>query len=71
MKASVGYPWPANIGELDNSIKSHRTRGGVRTSAAPWRLDNTGPAVGISDTGPAILADSEREHILGLLRETG
>src|SRR5262249_25534175 len=71
MDALVQYPWPGNIRELENVIERavilspgpalHVNLGALK-AAAPAEL----PA------GAAVtLADAERDHILGVLRETG
>ncbi len=72
MDALVQYPWPGNIRELENVIERavilsrgaalQVNVGELRHAAPPPRATN-GPAVS--------LADAEREHILGVLRETG
>ncbi len=72
MDALVAYPWPGNVRELENVIERavilspgpvlHVNVGDLRTAAARAEL----PA-GAGGT----LADAERDHILGVLRETG
>jgi formate hydrogenlyase transcriptional activator len=72
MGALVAYPWPGNVREMQNVIERavilspgpalHIPPGDLKPGAAP--ADR--PA------GAAVtLADAEREHILGVLRETG
>jgi formate hydrogenlyase transcriptional activator len=72
MEALVHYPWPGNIRELQNVIER-----AVILSPGPSLQ------VPLSDLTPAptqprapaaassTLADAERDHILGILRETG
>ena len=77
MEALVRYPWPGNVRELQNIIEravilSPGTSlqvpvGDLRPSSSP--LPSGGEASGVR--GAATLADAEREHILGVLRETG
>ncbi len=72
MEALVRYPWPGNIRELQNVIERavilspgpslQVPRGDLQPAAAQART----PAA-----APSTLADAEREHILGVLRETG
>src|SRR5204863_5544508 len=72
MDALVQYPWPGNIRELENVIER-----AVILSPGPALQINLGElkAPPASDsrplTSPLSLADAEREHILGVLRETG
>ena len=72
MDALVRYPWPGNIREMQNVIERavilspgpslQIPLGDLKPAAAPAEV----PA------GAAVtLADAEREHILGVLRETG
>ncbi len=72
MDALVRYPWPGNVRELQNVIER-----AVILSAGPSLqvpLGDLQPALTQSEA-PALaavpLADAEREHILGALRETG
>jgi formate hydrogenlyase transcriptional activator len=69
MAALTRYPWPGNVRELSNFIeRSVLLSPGpeLRVAAAELR-----PAVE-SEPGPAAtLAESERQHILAVLRETG
>jgi formate hydrogenlyase transcriptional activator len=81
MDALVRYPWPGNVRELQNIIERAviLSRGPVlqipagelsvpmvQTAASEPRAAAAAP------TGAAVtLADAEREHILGALRETG
>jgi formate hydrogenlyase transcriptional activator len=72
MDALVRYPWPGNVRELQNVIER-----AVILSPGPFLQVPPGdlqPAA-TQSTEPASaavsLADAEREHILGALRETG
>ncbi len=87
MEASVGYPWPGNIRELENVIE----RAAILSSGPALRLPPgewtrpmpavEGPVIAVpsvevsgaavSDASPVTLADAEQEHILGALREMG
>jgi formate hydrogenlyase transcriptional activator len=71
MEALVRYPWPGNIRELQNVIERavilspgtslHVPLGDLQPAAAPALVPTT---------AAVSLADAEREHILGALRET-
>ena len=72
MDALVSYPWPGNVRELQNVIEravilSHgpalQVPLGDLQSAVTQSPEPTAAAV--------TLAEAEREHILGALRETG
>jgi formate hydrogenlyase transcriptional activator len=72
MDALVRYSWPGNIRELQNIIeRAVILSAGPSLHVPPGDLQaaaNQGPV----PTAPAVtLADAEREHILGVLRETG
>jgi formate hydrogenlyase transcriptional activator len=83
MEALVGYPWPGNIRELQNVIEravilspgaSLQVHRGDLQPAAVQAPAPTAEAVTQTPVPPAAavtLADAEREHILGALRETG
>jgi formate hydrogenlyase transcriptional activator len=72
MDALVGYPWPGNVRELQNVIERavilslgpslQVPLGDLQPSAAPASLPTNGAVT---------LADAEREHILGALRDAG
>jgi formate hydrogenlyase transcriptional activator len=72
MEALVRYPWPGNVRELQNVIERavilshgptlHVPLSDLQSPAAPTQT---------STAGTVTLADAEREHILGVLRETG
>jgi formate hydrogenlyase transcriptional activator len=72
LDALVRYPWPGNIREMQNVIER-----AVILSAGPALQIPLGdltpaaaPANGPAES-PRTLADAEREHILGVLRESG
>ena len=70
MEALVGYPWPGNIRELENVIeRAVILSGGLALRLSPGEWTTPAPATEVSDTDPITLADAEREHILGVLRE--
>jgi len=72
MDALVAYPWPGNVRELENVIERavilspgpalHINLGDLKTAAAQAELP---PGAAVT------LADAERDHIIGVLRETG
>ena len=68
MDALVAYPWPGNVREMQNVIER-----AVILSHGPALHINVGdlqPAATPAQA-PITLADAERDHILGVLRETG
>ena len=71
MDALVRYPWPGNIREMQNVIE----RAVILSpgSALHINVDDLKAAASAElPPGAAVtLADAEREHILGVLRETG
>jgi formate hydrogenlyase transcriptional activator len=72
MEALVSYPWPGNVRELQNVIE----RAVILSPGPSLRVPlNDLQAAAEEAAAPAAsavtLADAEREHILGALRETG
>jgi formate hydrogenlyase transcriptional activator len=71
LDALVRYPWPGNVRELQNIIER-----AVILSPGPSLqipLGDLHPAATQAPApaeAPVTLADAEREHILGILRET-
>jgi formate hydrogenlyase transcriptional activator len=71
MDALVRYPWPGNIREMQNVIE----RAVILSPGSALHIppDDLKPGAGSANGragGPVTLADAEREHILGVLRET-
>ena len=69
MNALVSYPWPGNVRELQNVIER-----AVILSPGPALhipLGDLQSAVTQAPAAAVTLAEAEREHILGALRETG
>ena len=72
MEALVRYPWPGNVRELQNVIERAVILSPGSSLQVP--LGDLPPAAAPAPepTAEAVtLADAEREHILGALRETG
>ena len=72
MDALVRYPWPGNVRELQNVIERAVILSPGPSLQVP--LGDLQPAAtqAPEPTAAAVtLADAEREHILGVLRETG
>jgi formate hydrogenlyase transcriptional activator len=72
MEALVRYPWPGNIRELQNVIERAVILSPSSSLQVP--LGDLQPAAAQAPAPTAAtvtLADAEREHILGALRETG
>jgi formate hydrogenlyase transcriptional activator len=72
MEALVHYPWPGNIRELQNVVERAVILSPGSSLLVP--LGDLQPAAAQTPvpTGEAVkLADAEREHIAGALRETG
>jgi formate hydrogenlyase transcriptional activator len=72
MKALVRYPWPGNVREMQNIIERAVILSPGPSLQVP--LSDLQPAATTAKepTAAAItLADAEREHIVGALRETG
>jgi formate hydrogenlyase transcriptional activator len=87
MEALVRYPWPGNVRELQNVIERavilspgsslqvplgdlQRDEGGGMRDEGKQQASSFHPSSFIPHP-PKTLADAEREHILGALRETG
>jgi len=70
MEALVRYPWPGNVRELQNIIERAVILSPGPTLQIPLvdlQADGQEAPVAV----PVTLADAEREHIVGTLRETG
>jgi formate hydrogenlyase transcriptional activator len=69
MEALVRYPWPGNVRELQNVIE----RAVILSPGLALQItagDLQPPADPVPAGAAVNLADVEREHILGVLRET-
>jgi formate hydrogenlyase transcriptional activator len=86
MDALVRYPWPGNVREMQNIIEravilspgpSLRVPLGDLQPPSPYPLPVEGGEgrvrgqAQVPGEAPVTLADAEREHILGVVRETG
>jgi formate hydrogenlyase transcriptional activator len=72
MDALVGYPWPGNIREMQNVIeRAVILSPGPSLRIPPGELQPAAARAQVPAGEPVTLADAEREHILGVLRETG
>ena len=73
MEALVRYPWPGNVRELQNVIeRAVILSPGPSLQVPLGDLQPAAPRRPRQPTAAAVtLADAEREHILGALRETG
>ena len=72
MDALVRYPWPGNVREMQNIIERAVILSPGPSLQVP--LSDLQPAATQAQVPagePVTLADAEREHILGVLRETG
>jgi len=65
MDELVRYPWPGNVRELQNFIE----RAVILTNGDVLQLSEL-PSNPMLPTGPATLADAERDHILNALNES-
>jgi formate hydrogenlyase transcriptional activator len=65
MDELVRYPWPGNVRELQNFIE----RAVILTNGDVLQLSEL-PSNPMLPTGPATLADAERDHILNALEES-
>src|SRR5271166_5771884 len=72
MEALVRYPWPGNIRELQNVIERAVILSPGSTLQVPLGdLPPPEPPSPVPTAAAVTLAEAEREHILGVLRETG
>ena len=72
MEALVRYPWPGNIRELQNVIeRAVILSPGPSLQVPPGDLQPAPAQPRASAAASSTLADAERDHILGVLRETG
>ena len=72
MDALVRYPWPGNVRELQNVIeRAVILSPGPSLQVPPGDLQPAATQAAAPAPATVTLADAEREHILGALRETG
>ena len=72
MEALVRYPWPGNVRELQNVIERAVILSPGPSLQVPLGDLPPAPAQAqVPAAAPGTLADAERDHILGVLRETG
>jgi formate hydrogenlyase transcriptional activator len=72
MDALVSYPWPGNVRELQNVIeRAVILSPGTSLQVPPGDLQPVATQAAAPASAALTLADAEREHILGALRETG
>jgi formate hydrogenlyase transcriptional activator len=72
MDALVRYPWPGNVRELQNVIeRAVILSPGPSLQVPLGDLQPAGTPAAAPAPAAVTLADAEREHILGALRETG
>jgi formate hydrogenlyase transcriptional activator len=72
MEALVRYPWPGNIRELQNVIERAVILSPGPSLQVPLGDLQPAPAQAqVPAAAAGTLADAERDHILGVLRETG
>ncbi|MBV8611239.1 MAG: sigma 54-interacting transcriptional regulator [Singulisphaera sp.] len=72
MEALVRYPWPGNIRELQNVLERAVILSPGPSLQVPLGDLQPAPAQApVPAAAPGTLADAERDHILGVLRETG
>ena len=72
MDALVRYPWPGNVRELQNVIeRAVILSPGPSLQVPPGDLQPAAAEAPAPAAAAVTLADAEREHILGALRETG
>jgi formate hydrogenlyase transcriptional activator len=71
MDALVRYPWPGNVRELQNIIeRAVILSPGSSLQVPPGDLQPAATQAAAPASAAVSLADAEREHILGALRET-
>jgi formate hydrogenlyase transcriptional activator len=71
MDALLRYPWPGNVRELQNVIeRAVILSPGLSLQIPPGDLQPTATQADAPASAAVSLADAEREHILGALRET-
>jgi formate hydrogenlyase transcriptional activator len=72
MDALVRYPWPGNVRELQNVIeRAVILSPGPSLQVPPGDLQPEAMQAAAPASAAITLADAEREHIIGVLRETG
>ena len=72
LDALVRYPWPGNVRELQNIIERAVILSPGPALQVPLNdLQAAAEEASAPTAAPVTLADAEREHILGALRETG
>jgi formate hydrogenlyase transcriptional activator len=72
MDALVRYPWPGNVRELQNVIeRAVILSPGASLKVPPNDLQPAGTQPAAPSSVAVTLADAEREHIMGALRDTG
>ncbi len=72
MEGLVRYPWPGNVRELQNIIeRAVILSPGPSLQVPPGDLQAVATQAPVPAAAALTLADAEREHILGALRETG
>ena len=72
LDALVRYPWPGNVRELQNVIERAVILSPGPSLQVPLSDLQPAAAPAPAPTAAAVtLADAEREHILGALRDTG
>ena len=72
MDALVRYPWPGNVRELQNVIeRAVILSPGLSLQVPVGELHPAAADAPAPAAATVTLADAEREHILGVLRETG
>jgi formate hydrogenlyase transcriptional activator len=72
MESLVRYPWPGNVRELQNVIeRAVILSPGPSLRVPPGELPPAATPAPVPTAAAVTLADAEREHILGALREAG